>query len=254
MTENGSLKILVWGPPSAGKTVFLAYLYLGTKSAMSDWTVFAESDTENWVQTMRENIWEANRFPPPTKAGADHSSMTFTFRNRRTGKQAELATDDRPGAESLQLQEERLEEFRTADALMLVVDHSRGPKLESEMEASLAKMYRHGGGKGKVDQRPIAVCLSKSDMLINSSGQLRQAIEDSSEFVRDCIGPSSIRWISDFCPNHKLFAVSAIGLMQQYGWVRSPVFCDERLDRRVSGRTEPLNLLAPIEWIFEKLS
>ncbi len=104
------------------------------------------------------------------------------------------------------------------------------------------------------DDRPIAVCVSKADVLIESPQDLRRAREDPDGFVREHDRMGLVRALDRFCSNYRLFPVSAAGVLLHRGVIEPMVFYDEKLVPRVRPGGELLNLMEPFTWLLDQVT
>lgn len=92
-----------------------------------------------------------------------------------------------------------------------------------------------GGGPLPI---PVAICVTKCDQYPN-------AFDDPRAFLRNRMGLTAFKALSDFCPQRSYFAVSAIG--------RDNLFVGEDGKARPKGEPKPINVLQPIEWLSDTM-
>jgi GTPase SAR1 family protein len=244
--------VALWGPASAGKTVFLAQLYLQPFSMKTDWDIFATEDSQRFLEQVQKEI-DNNRFPPATTIN-DIQKVAYTFRHRVTGREAALIIEDRAGVESTNLTEESKKRLNEADGLLLLFDPEAEPRLLAhKIEETLRKLHIAAARGARSDQRPIAVCLSKCDLLIDTPEDLERARQNPREFVLEKITPDLVQWLGKYCADFELFPVSSVGIRLRHGAIERVVFYDEAFALRMGADGASINLMAPFEWLFNRI-
>jgi GTPase SAR1 family protein len=256
------VQLTLWGPSSAGKTVLLAKLYLETENR-EDWDIFPTQKSVDFIQTMRERMRTSNLFPPATTVG-HVEGIEYLFRHRQTGLEASLQLEDRAGRESEDLQDESdtaggkvslKQRLGSAQGLVLLFDPiSDETLLESRVWRTLELLHVASGRGVQKDERPIAVCLSKADVLIETAADFRRALETPDEFVRERVPAVLLHALDRFCTHYRLFPVSAAGVRLRHGVVEPVVFLDEDLKPRVCPGGQAFNLMAPFAWLLQELT
>jgi GTPase SAR1 family protein len=255
MRREGSMReihLALWGPSASGKTVLLAQLY-NSKSGTGGWDIYPTQESLPFVEQMQARLQSENRFPPFTTVGhADN--LLYEFVNRETGAHGSLQVEDRAGRESEELNAESQQRLNAADGLVLLFDPTRDPQvLRLEVQRTLQRLHVAGKRKTEKDPRPIAVCLSKADLLIRTAEDARRATEEPDAFVRERMVADLGGWIDHFCSNYRLFPVSAAGIRVRRGVVEPVVFFDEQLQPRIRPDGQPINLAEPFLWVFEQV-
>lgn len=244
--------VSLWGPSAAGKTFWLAQLYLRFKSIETRWRVYPTRETQAFIDRERRKIVEQREFPIGTRKEAE-DSIAYEFEHPDSSDRISLFTEDRAGVRSETLDEADVSRFAQADGLVMLLDAKRA-NYESEFLRAMEYFHHAAREQGRdVDSRPVAICLSKADELIRTIEDLRFAEQRPDEFVRQRISPEIERWIHNYYPRHRLFPVSPAGLRVSFGVVRPAVFFDERLRLRPTGDGAPLHLFTPFEWLFERI-
>jgi hypothetical protein len=105
---------------------------------------------------------------------------------------------------------------------------------------------------GKPDERPLAVCLSKADLLMESPEDLRLALEEPDRFVRPRLSRQILAVLDQFHADYRLFPVSAVGVRLRWGVVEPAVFYDEALSPRIYPGAEPVHLVTPFAWLLDR--
>lgn len=254
------VQLTLWGPSSAGKTVLLAKLYLETEN-QQDWDIFPTQKSVDFIQTMRERMQTNNLFPLATTVG-HVEGIEYLFRHRRTGLEASLQLEDRAGEESVKLEDNTVsgkvslkQRLGSADGLVLLFDPiSDKTILESQVWRTLELLHVASGRGVYKDERPIAVCLSKADVLIETAVDFRRALETPDEFVRERVPAVLLHALDRFAINYRLFPVSAAGVRLRHGVVEPIVFLDEDLKPRVCPGGQAFNLMAPFSWLLQELT
>lgn len=255
-----SISLTLWGPSAAGKTVLLANLYLETED--EDWDVFPTEKSAGFVDGMRNRMRTSNLFPKATTVGLI-DRIEYLFVHRRTGVSAALALEDRAGAESEELLKYRDNDaasslhkrLATADGLVLLFDPiGDQATLEARVWRTLELVHIASRRGVQKDDRPIAVCVSKADVLIATADDFRCARDTPDQFVRDRIPGAIVRVLERFCSDFKLFPVSAAGVRLRHGVVEPAVFFDENLEPRICPGGRAFNLMTPFAWLLNRLT
>lgn len=259
MTEKGqagavdgvtgnAVHVTLWGPSSAGKTVFLAQLY-NEAPPDGDWEVFPTAGSLAFVREMRQRMSVENVFPAANTGVVEQ--IRYRLRHRRTRREVVLEMEDRTGTDYEQMVEETRARLAEAAGLVLLFDPRRSAaQLEKEVWQTLEEL---GATAGTQDERPIAVCLSKADLLVHSPAELERALAEPEAFVRERIGPKALRALRRFCERFRLFPISATGSRIVHGTVERAVFYDERRRPRVCPEgSAPFNLMAPFAWVLQE--
>ena len=241
-----------------GQTAFLALLFLrSTEFQKAGWTIYlGDHQTKEWLQDMRQTIDVRNRFPKATSAAVDRIRLSYEFVSQKTGHRFVLDTDDRPGLRYEEMDAEVLRSLLEARGRLFFFDHTGEPKRRRD-QILRAFEDLHGAGRpyrdSHLDSNPIAICLTKADMLIHSPEDLRRAREQPQEFVLERMEPELLRWAENYFTRIRLFPVSSVGVELLHGVVRPTIFFDERLEARWARVCPPLNLFEPFEWIFRTM-
>jgi hypothetical protein len=243
----------LWGPASAGKTAFLAQLYRRSVLFQRDWEIFSSPEANQFLELVAVPM-DQNRFPAATAITGTIAKVAYRFRHKISGGEASLIIEDHPGAESERLSEEGKRRFNSADALILLFDPERDRRtLEAEIERTLRRLADAANRGVNKDSRPIAICLTKADQMIKTAEDLRRATETPREFVFRWLTPQLTGWFARYCTNYEFFPVSSAGVFLRHGVVEQSVFLDEQLNLRLGSEGEPLNLMAPFAWLFDRI-
>jgi len=253
-------QLTLWGPTAAGKTVLLAQLFLESDGGMSGWQVFPTSSSLAFIQDMRARMQTSNLFPTGTVLG-HVEGIEYVFKHTN-GARSILHLEDRAGQESISLgdslgsQVSLKERLGSADGLILLFDPMSDDErlLEARVWRTLEQIYVASGRVGDKDARPIAVCVSKADTLIDTPADYRRAIETPDEFVRDRVPHVLVRALDHYCERYRLFPVSAVGIRLRHGVVEPAMFVDEALQPRICPGSRPFNLMAPFAWLLNELT
>ena len=247
-----TLDIRVWGSPSSGKTVYLAYLFLKYRtSGSSGWTASLppNADTEHYDQRLVQFV-EKNLFYDPTGRGQERvTDYRLTGPN---GRQMLISMDDRAGGDNLELSDRVVEALANAKGLVFLLDPNRD-RGKQEMEVRRACMRISQRGNGDKHPAPLAVCVSKCDELIHSLEDYHLAHENPKEFLGDVISPGLCDAIDAHFSRYQYFALSAAGLRIVHGTIEPGVIYDENLNPRPNPLAEPINLLEPLVWLLEEI-
>lgn len=258
--SSSEVQLTLWGPQSAGKTVFLAQLYVeATIFNKENWSVSLKNqESLDFTKDMRSKMRRYNTFPKATAVG-DLNNVVYHFQNNQTYDKFSLQIEDRAGADYERFEESAQERLRSADGLILLFDHLRGTHaLEQEIWDTLGKLEVARDQKAETkdkdkDTRPIAVCLSKADILIKSIADYRAAKSHPDKFVRSHLQPEVVKILENFCTNYRFFPVSSAGFHILHGSIEPTVFYDENLTPRICPVGQPFNMLAPVAWLNEQL-
>jgi hypothetical protein len=243
--------ITLWGPSSSGKTALLSYLYLRSQAVETDWKIFPTKASLEEIDRQSSRIQRDNEFPIPTIENLERE-ISYLFKNSTTGETFVLETKDRAGARSVAMDAEILESLNASQGIVLFLDHGQ-PHREIDVVKALRWMYVHRGTEGEQDMRPLAVCLSKVDLLVNTPQDFMRLEDKPDHFVRDHLSKELLGWIDQFHAVVKFFPVSSVGLRLSFGSIQKSVFLDEKLVLRVTPRGNPINVIEPFSWIFEEL-
>ncbi|HEX8253315.1 MAG TPA: hypothetical protein VF846_09225 [Thermoanaerobaculia bacterium] len=252
-------QLALWGPTAAGKTALLAKLFLDARD--EQWDVFPTEQSLSFIQGMRARMKTGNQFPAAT-AVAQMERVEYIFRHKSSGVTASLQMEDRAGHESETLHEEPgqgrtslRKRIGEADGLVLLFDPTTDQTiLESRVSQSLELLYVSSGRTAGKDDRPIAVCISKADLLVENAADFRRAQESPDEFVRERVEPVLVTALDRYCSNYRLFPLSAAGVRMRHGIIEPVVFIDESLEPRICPGGTPFNLMAPFAWLLNQLT
>jgi hypothetical protein len=256
-----SVSLALWGPSAAGKTALLAELFLEGESD-ENWAVLPTGQSLEFIKTMRDRMRTNNLFPQATSFGyVEGIEYEFTHR-RHQGSTALLHLEDRAGRESEEMLDDTTkgkvslrQRLKSADGMVLVFDPlSDVAVLEARVAHTLEVLHVASGRVGRIDERPIAVCFSKADVLIKTPEDFYRARKWPDEFVREHMDSRLVRPLDRLCSNYRLFAVSAAGVRLCHGVVEPVVFIDENLEPRICPGGRPFNLMAPFSWVLNQLT
>ena len=246
---NGQIQLAMWGPSSAGKTALLAKLYLEEQE--TGWEIFPTERSLPFIESMRSYMRTNNSFPPATTTAV--AQIEYLFRHQVTTAEASLRLEDRAGSESETLSDDIRRQLGEAHGLVLLFDPmAEAGTLESLVWRTLEHVHVASGRGVHKDDRPIAVCVSKADVLIETIDDFRSAQNDPDGFVRRHDRMGLVRALDRFCSNYRLFPVSAAGVRVRHGVVEPVVFYDETLRPRLCPGGRPLNVMAPFAWLLDQ--
>jgi hypothetical protein len=126
--------------------------------------------------------------------------------------------------------------------------------LEARVADTLELLNVFSDHSGRKEERPIAVCVSKADVLIDTAKDLQRAIDAPHDFVRERLALALVRPLDRYCTNYRLFPVSAAGTRLRRGLIEPTVFLDEGFVSRICPGSRPFNLMAPFSWILSQVS
>lgn len=249
--EPATRTLRLWGAASSGKTVYLAQLFSCHRRG-GDWSVRVPPDgNAEWFAKRLDGFRRQGHFPPPTPPGtSDH--LAYWLVNERTGERAAIAVEDRPGAESEVVDAETARRLAAADGLLLLLDPLRDAGQQAdEVRRGLLAMQQ-ARGSAERDPRPLAVCVSKCDALIETIADYQRARDESAAFLQPHLAPGVSEALDHYWSpgRYRLFPLSAVGVREQHGALLPVVFYDEHLDLRTNHAGVPLNLLEPLLWLL----
>lgn len=250
-SPGNSIQLAIWGASSAGKTALLAQLYLGNLGRKEgDWDAYPTPRSEKFFEHMRDSMLSRRVFPPASSESPE--PIEYRFRHRETGVEVMLRLEDRAGSGYTALTDPVRQHLSEANGLILLFDPTeQGDKLYGQVLSTLEYLNRDGVGK---DSRPIAVCLSKADLLIETADDLQRACQDPDGFVRRHERTGLSRLFDHYCSHYHFFPVSAAGVRARYGVVESVVFYDDGLRPRIGPGGSPVNIMAPFDWLLREVT
>lgn len=252
--SSDDVHLTLWGPSAAGKTVLLARLYMEAEAAGGDWEIFPTPESLAFIRQMRSTMASANAFPAATSVGMVER-VAYRFRHRHTGLETLLETEDRAGRDYEELEAESQARLATAAGIVLLFDPTReAAELEREVWDTLENLHVASGRGAAKDERPIAVCLSKADLLVRTPKDLEHALADGDGFARERLDSRLLKALDRFCGAYRLFPVSAAGVRLTWGVLEPVVFYDEDLNPRIASEDgRPFNLMAPFAWLLDQV-
>jgi hypothetical protein len=249
--DRRPIQLALWGASAAGKTALLAQLYLGNLGLKEgEWNAYPAPGSGKFFKHMRSLIRTGRTFPPASPLTPE--PVEYRFLHRQTGVEVPLRLEDRAGSASSELTEDMRQHLNAANGLVLLFDpNAQGDTLHGQVLSTLE--YLKGERAGK-DSRPIAVCLSKADLLIETVDDLRHASEDPDSFVRRYVRMDLAPILDYYCTTYRFFPVSAAGVRVRYGVVESVVFYDNDLRPRIGPGGSPINVMAPFAWLLREVT
>lgn len=254
LNGDGSLPLCLWGTTSAGKTVLIAQLFLEFQAKKADWEILPTERSLAFSDIMRNEIRLQNRFPAPTPQGV-HEIIAYQFRHQRSGREATLAVEDRAGEDYRQLTDGARERLSSAAGLMLLFDTGgSAAALEADIWRTLDQLHVASGRGASKDSRPIAVCVSKADLVLRNAADRKRAIQTPDSFARERLSKKLLSLLDSRLEHYRLFPVSSAGVRLRWGSLEPVVFLDESLTPRLCPGGEPFNLSAPFLWLLDELT
>ena len=247
-------RLTLWGPSGSGKTVFLGQLYWQLSGTQQDdWVIFPGERGLDFLELMRDILYSRNAFPPGTPPGTAHDIVCH-LTHRHTGERVTLALEDRAGADYEGLHQEVQERLLAADGIILLLDPRRqDDRVFSEVTHTFERLLLAAGRVGEPDPRPVAVCITKADELIETPDDYRLALTDPAGFALPHLDQRLLNYLETRFTRCALFPVSAAGVRMQFGAIEPVVFYDETLRPRINCG-QPFNLLAPIDWLIRQVA
>ncbi len=251
--DQAPTRLTLWGPSGSGKTVFLGQLYWQINSATDgDWDIFPGEHGLDYLQVMRDQMYSRNVFPPPTQVGSTWKLVCHLV-HRRNGRQVTLTLEDRAGADFETVHDDVLKLLLETDGIILLLDPDRqDDKVFKEVSDTFDRMLTMPGRVAQKERRPIAVCVTKADTLIEAPADYRLALDEPARFAERQIDRRLLGYMHNRFQTFGLFAASAAGVRMQHGAIEPVAFLDETLRPRVNSGA-PFNLLAPIDWVIGKV-
>jgi len=246
-------KVTLWGPSGSGKTVFLGQLYWQLSgSRQDDWVVYPGETGLDFLELMRDTMYSRNAFPPGTTLGSALAIVCHLV-HRHTGERVTLALEDRAGADYEGLHQEVQERLLAADGIILLLDPKRqDDRVFNEVSHTFERLLLAAGRVAQQDPRPVAVCVTKADELIETPDDYRCALTDPAGFAAAHIDQRLLNYLETRFARFALFPVSAAGVRMRFGAIEPVVFYDELLRPRINCG-QPFNLLAPIDWLIRQV-
>ncbi len=253
------VQLALWGPIAAGKSALLAKLFMDAKD--EQWDVFPTQQSLEFINGMRLRMRTANQFPMATTPG-HVQTIEYVFVHRQHGVTASLQMEDRAGLESEELKDEEIGQYvslrkrlSSADGLVLLFDPmSDEAVLENRVLRTLELLHVASERTGRRDPRPMAICVSKADRLIQRPRDFTRALESPDEFVRERVAPVLVSALDRYCGNYRLFPISAAGVRLRHGVIEPAVFIDENFSSRICPGGSSFNLMAPFSWLLNQLT
>jgi len=245
-------RLTLWGPSGSGKTVFLGQLYWQLNgSQRDDWVIYPGETGLDFLELMRDTLYSRNAFPPGTTPGTTLDIVCHLV-HRHSGERVTLALEDRAGADYEGLHQEVRERLLAADGIILLLDPRRqDDRVFNEVSHTFERLLLAAGRVAQQDPRPVAVCLTKADELIETPDDWRCALNDPAAFAAAHIDERLRNYLETRCARLALFPVSAAGVRMRFGAIEPVVFYDEQLRPRINCG-QPFNLLAPIDWLIRQ--
>ena len=259
-SELQPIQLTLWGPSAAGKTALLAVLFL--RAPDDDWNIFPTETSARFIKDMRRRIVSDNHFPKATAPG-HLESIEYLFHQNRTGISASLCLEDRAGRDSENVDENAdpggrptlKTRLASSDGLVLLFDPiADAGTLENHVSTTLDEVHLASGHGVAKDNRPIAVCVSKADVLIKTPADYRAALDTPDAFVRSRVPAALIRALDGRCSRYRLFPVSVATVRLRHGVVQRTVFVDEKLTPRITPGESAFNLMTPFSWLIQELT
>ncbi len=243
-TSAPHVEIALWGLAGAGKTAMLAYLlHAGIETG---WDVRPAPGAEAFVAAIRKRHM-FNRFPPPTP----HMDIASVhYRMKKGDRVAMLSVEDRPGSSWRELSD-TADALRRAQALIVLLEPKGG---QHDLENQVRQTFEALCPDDALEQRPVALCLTKVDTLIHDVETLHLAEHDPEAFVTTRVDGRLRRLVANFCANAKFFPVSTVGVRVRHGTVSPAVIADEAMTLRPALGVRPINLTEPFDWIISQVA
>lgn len=262
--SDSDIYLTLWGPSAAGKTVFLAQLDIAASANVhqdpnkKDWQIFPKSVSIDFTSAMREQMRKENHFPKATTGSVEEIAFTF----KKGNINATLKVDDRPGAHyedyvSLQSKADKTQmeaHLSQTEGFVLLFDpDAEIAKLAQQIWSTVERL-------GHDNTRPVAICVSKSDLLVETTHDYQAMTsadpKQQHDFVKNYLLSKDERLldtIERYTTNYRFFPVSAAGIRHHYGIIEPVVFYDESFKPRICSEDKPINLLAPFFWVLDEI-
>jgi len=243
--EQVASDIAIWGLPGSGKTTLIGMLRLESENSRGEWEVQRQSEATPSMEALIRQLADG-QFPAATPVG---TLDTFQYRviHRPTGRVYSMSLTDMPGKDWAERSPAARETFRQARGLVFLFEPN------ATREQMMHGMEALDAFAGVVhDDRPVALCLCKADLNINSRGSLNQAKNEPDFFVRRACPDLKLDEVFGRFRSRRLFPVSAVGVRSVGGGVETASFYDQNLEVRFQPGAERL-LMAPFAWLFSEL-
>ncbi len=250
-TTPEPVHIALWGPSAAGKTTLLVQIFR-RRSELRGWEIHPTGSAAEFDDKAFEDAKRHNRFPSATSVG-HVDRVEYTITDLESGRSARVSVEDRAGRDYEKLKPEARDRLLDAAGLLVLIDVAQEPaEVHRHLRRALLAMDSDRGNPGVKDDRPVAVCLTKIDSMIQSFEDLRRVTKDPSGFALNALDDSLVKELRSYCSQVEFFAISAVGVRSHYGVVEQVVFYDEGLEQRCDPGGSSINLMAPFRWLLER--
>ncbi|MBL8213833.1 MAG: GTPase domain-containing protein [Bryobacterales bacterium] len=237
----------LWGRSEAGKTALLYQLC--THVTQTGWQVFPNEAARPFLENAA-SLAAQNRFPQPTALGT-RAQVVYDLCSPQ-GQSASIHVTDKAGEELEELSDEVTAELNSCDGLLLLFDCMEPrSQLQTGLKRLLNSLHMARQAGAARNPKPIAICLTKADRLMETEADMHLAIEQPARFVSERIDPALAVIAETRLSCFQLFPVSAAGVFVKEGALRSATFFDESLSPRLATGGRAINLTAPIAFLLE---
>jgi GTPase SAR1 family protein len=260
MARNDGNSIAIWGTPQSGKTTFLGMLYysINETDVGEGWSIFpVGEEAERFIMAVKREIRLNNSFPIATTEESKNYQLSFKReKGRNRGKEYGVDFLDAPGQSYEDLNDEVLSFVTNSKGVLCLFDPTNDEKTKFELtlEENLMRIRSLLHKQHRKIDIPIAICLTKVDQFCNDEVDKetfdQNILQEPEKFIRKQFGDESLNLVHRYCERYRCFAVSAVGIEEEYGFCFPRVFTDERGVVRPRSDVEPL-LFKPLEWLFD---
>ena len=237
--DRSGQPVLLWGSTRAGKSGVLGALYdLGLTANGEGWSL-APGDAEPAVTEQLVNLRNAllERAPRPTAPQSHYAPLDITIRKRRNGRtvgRLPLSFVDPAGEFADNVQRlrdsgtELLQRMLDARGVIWLFDASNPNADHDAIFGQLTTLTGMTGGD--LVKTPVALCLSKIDLL--SEDAMQAALRNPADALCRHIGGEIFHLFSRVFESRQCFAISSCG--------------------RLPGTIHPIGLNAVFDWMHER--
>lgn len=259
-------KIGIWGLTGAGKTTYLASLWIAfARNYYPDWKIWPTNPAAENLFVDYSGDLDRGIFPPATDPDANPIQYDFSLSyspSRGRVQNYNLCLIDAAGRHVLDDSDPYgyFKLLSECTGILLMIDPN--PIVKEQERAGylgpitrlLFKLKGRIQVNGKISTH-IALCATKCDM-----GKWPRRAGHPSGVLREVMGPAAYGAVTSNCQSFCEFAVSSVGLRKTFEKECVPnkdyIMIDNQRRERIPDmdRWEPKCLLAPIKWLVDPIS
>jgi GTPase SAR1 family protein len=273
--EETNWQIGMWGPSAAGKTTYLASLYLHRKAKGWDIDVLDQEDKDTVGFIDREvSALAKGQFPSATAAGTLRQyrlhitrpvkAFLGRRRNSYTVSMIDISGEDIVSGSSYR--DIYFDSLKQCQGLVMLIDPEEPHGTESPFGSYFSNLFNLIQQVDSTELR-LAVCITKVDLdrhwavVSKVSETNREGYQENlHDYLKQIIGRSAYEQIEDVFGQHRgrLFAVSSVGRYESVDGERPNVVREygQSADARIihlDNYWQPINIFQPLEWIFDNV-